>query len=514
MARIIETHNLTPTSLTHSQEKHLVYNGLDCCVTLEVMHALRPLFDPTTLATYQRSLDLQGPILFMNMKGTLVDRNEVLKTIRAYEADINRLRSALDRILKEGVGFLDPWFGKGGSPSPLVLKRLFYDVMKLPPVKKRNDKGGYSPTVNREALEKLRAYLIAEPIVNYILAMRDLGKKIGFLRTEIDRDDRIRTSFNIAGTITGRLASSMSDFGTGTNLQNIDRRLRRVFIADPGRKFANVDLEQADARNVGLICAHLFGDTRYLDACESGDLHTTVCKMAWAELPWPGDPRGDRHLADRIAYRDLSYRDLAKKLGHGTNYLGTPATMAKHTKVDAPTIAGFQMKYFGAFPAIQKWHLWVRQQLLQSGQLTTPYGRRRHFFGRRDDDNVVREAVAYAPQSMTAEQVNLAMLHVFRQYPWIELLIQVHDSLLCQFPEAREAAALAALKEAFQQHSITIADRTFLVPSEAKVGWNWADVEYNKQGQVVGNPDGLAKCKTLDTRSRRPPIGLMDRVLC
>jgi hypothetical protein len=119
---------------------------------------------------------------------------------------------------------------------------------------------------------------------------RDLGKSIGFLETAIDPDGRIRSDLKIAGTVTGRFASSITDFGTGTNLQNVTESLRSVFVADPGYKFANLDLEQGDSRNVGAICWNLFCDNpdwdertagAYLDACESGDLHTTVAKMAY-----------------------------------------------------------------------------------------------------------------------------------------------------------------------------------------------------------------------------------------
>lgn len=509
MARIIKTHELTPTTLKSSTDRHHIYNGLDSCVTFEIFQSLSALLDPVSRATYEFSKALQGPILEMNLRGVLVDRAEAAKLIKEYTHDVDRLRRQLDRIIKES-GITDrKWYGAKGSPSPDTLKYIFYEVLGLPPIRKRNTKGGFSPTVNREALERLRAYMVAEPIVNHILLMRDFGKRISLLSTDIDGDNRIRTSFNIAGTTTGRLASSNSDFGTGTNLQNIERRLRRVFIADPGMIFANIDLEQADARNVGAICLELFNDPTYLDACESGDLHTAVCRLAWPDLPWTDDRKANRQIADQICYRDLTYRDMAKKLGHGTNYLGTPATMAKHTKVPIPQIAMFQQRYFQAFPAILKWHLWVRQELAARGYLTTLMGRRRYFFGNRQDDDTLREAVAYAPQSMTADQIDTALLNVWRK-GLADPLLQVHDSLLLQFPAHENR--IPALMECFKV-PIMIRGREFIVPAEAKVGWNWADVEYNKAGEAAGNFDGLKKYSTNDSRKRQPALSLMDRVL-
>ena len=505
--RIIDTSDLKESDRLSSTDKHHIYNGLDCCVTLEVLEALLPQLDNTTSATYDFSKSLMAPVLYMNMRGVLTDREAIQDAIASYSADINRYRSNLDRIIREGIGYELPWVGKGGHPSPVALKAILYDVIGLPPIRKRQPNGTYVSTVNREALEKLNVYTIAQPIVSHILAMRDYGKKLGFLRTEVDTDHRIRTSFNIAGTNTGRLASSLSAFGTGTNLQNIDRRLRRVFVADPGMKFCNIDLEQADARNVGAICYNLFRDSRYLDACESGDLHTSVCRMAWQHLDWTDDPKHNRAVADQSGYRELSYRDLAKKLGHGTNYLGTPPTMAKHTKVDVKAITEFQSKYFAAFPAIRLWHEYVRTEVMTNGRLHNLFNRRRGFFGRRDDESTIREAVAFSPQSSTAEQINIALLEIFRRN-LCEPLVQVHDSLLLQYPEHLEDTIVPKILSAAKVTISLIDGRPFTVPVEAKVGWNWAD-------QSAGNANGLIKFRGHDVRTRVEvkKTNVMDRLV-
>jgi DNA polymerase I-like protein with 3'-5' exonuclease and polymerase domains len=792
--KVIRTEELTENSLSSSAEKLWVYNGLDCCVTLEVFEAIEPQLDNTSRATYEFSKALQGPILEMNMRGVLIDPDEVQKSLAAYETDIARLISQFNRLVNEGFGLtINP-------ASPAQLKHLFYDVMRLPVVKKRNTQGGYGPSVDRNALEKLSVHFHAQPIIAHILAIRDLQKKISFLRTERDGDGRLRTSFNIAGTTTGRLASALSDFGTGTNLQNIDRRLRRVFIPDPGMKFCNVDLEQADSRNLGAMELTLFGDARYLDACESGDLHTAVCRMAWTELAWTGDPKADRKIADQIAYRDMSYRDLAKRLGHGcltvdhevltrkgwvpitdkpnellmwkegeskfgnvshwedkyytgelqhflgnsidalmthdhrvparrdaytgvvkeypasagpqplmplgdgyvggnvvvparliaaimsdgyissnssttfhikkerkvqrlidlcnlykikltknandkytvnfthnkfcgsymfnwtrecledfldeykfwdgtrgkssvtlfsknraqlewlqtfgrilgiggaiskeyktgfggtcyrlqqnnrkwargssvkhtrhavknvrvlcptvetgwfyvrrngkifvtgnTNYEGQPATMAMHSKIQVEMVKQFQLRYFAAFPAHQRYHQWIREEIRRTGQLTTLFGRRRYFFGRRDDPTVIREAVAYIPQSMTADEIDHALIRIWRDDIATPLL-QVHDSILFQYPAKDEAIIIPEILKRMRVELDLPGGRKFSVPAEAKVGWNWADVEYDDAGNVKGNEYGLVKWRGADNRNAPRPaaISFLDRLL-
>ena len=231
--------------------------------------------------------------------------------------------------------------------------------------------------MNEDSLEKISVNFYATPLCNFILALRDLDKKRQFLQTELDEDERMRSGWNIAGTNTGRFSSSESAFGTGRNEQNIDKRLRELFIASPGMKLANLDLEQADARNLGATCWNLFVDQygdaiagKYLDASESGHLHTDVCRMGWPELPWTGDSISDREVADTLAHKAQSYRDLAKRLGYGVNYQGM-VNVANSTKLPMSQVLSFQDKYFDGFPCIKMWHEWIPNQLREFGFITT-----------------------------------------------------------------------------------------------------------------------------------------------
>lgn len=522
--RIIDTSTLLVEGDIAALDRNAVdwvYNGLDCCVTYEIRDALLPLLDEVTRETYAFSLALQAPILEMTLTGLLVDQPRRDKVLFSFQSQIERLEGQLTTIVNEGIGFPDtPAVTKKGQRwwrSGPRLKSLLYDVMKLPPVRKRSKATGlYAPVLDREALEKLNNYFIAQPVVNHLLALRDLDKKRGFLETGIDADGYMRSNFNIAGTNTGRLASSMSDFGTGGNLQNVDRELRSVFTAPRGWKFANLDLEQGDARNVGAICWDLFVDSHgeayagsYLDACESGDLHTYNSRMIWPELGWTGELAQDKPIAEQIFYRQDSYRQMSKKGGHGTNYYGTPRTMASHLKVQTSLIDEFQIRYFRAFPVIgsydpkrgdpehklPNWHNYVYHELRTKHSLTTLLGRRRQFFGRSFDDATLREAIAYAPQSMTADEIDSGILRLWRADRIIPL-VQVHDSILLMYREEEEAEIIPWALETLKTRLILKKDREFFVPTEAKIGWNWG--EYDEQE----NPDGLRKWKGGDLRKR------------
>jgi DNA polymerase-1 len=483
--RIIQTQDLSADAPLDYSDQLYVYNGLDCCITYEILEKLLPQLRHETQATYDFSRSLQGVILEMNTRGLRIDEDRRQSLLRQYRIETMQLADQLNRIIREGVGFefeitpnrKNPW------PSDQQLCKLFYDYMGIPAIFKLTDEGERRLTVDRKALEKLEGYFYAEPIVRHLYVLREHGKKLSFLSSAIDGDGRLRTNFNIAGTTTGRLASSFSDFGTGTNLQNVENRLRAIFIADPGYKFCNIDLEQSDARVCGAIHWNLFRDDRYLNLCESGDLHTGVSRIAFRELPWTGSQSSDRIIANGRFYREFSFRDASKRLGHGTNYQGEPPKMSRETHIPIGDIIRFQQAYLPQF-GFERWWEWVGDQIRSSGIITTMLGRRRKFFGHPKDPDTIRAAIAYEPQSVTADTINRGMLSVW-QANRVQLLLQVHDSILFQFREDEENDIVPWALDLVQQRIALKGGREFTIPAEAKCGWNWSDDK--------DDPDALRK---------------------
>lgn len=491
--KIINTAEVLPHDLS-SQEREWVYNGLDCCVTAEVLEVLLPQLDNHTAATYNFSRDLQGPMLDMRIRGVAVDSWRVRTVIEEFRDKLELLQGQLETLVHEGLGVWDfNW------RSPTDLRYIFYDVLGIPPVMR-----GGSPSVNRDALERLENYFAATQIVKHIQMMRDLHAKIKVLRTEVDDDGRMRTSYNIAGTTTGRLSSSFSEFGTGTNLQNIEESLRSVFIADAGYKLAYIDAQQGESRVVGAIEWNLFKDGKYLDACEGGDLHTTVAKLVWpTDVPWTGELGADRKLAEQPYYRHYDRRFMCKKIGHGTNYGGKPRTLSTQAKVELSLIEDFQPKYFKAFPAHYRWHQWTRDRLIEDGYIVTLTGRKRWFFGRRNDDSTFREAVAYQGQAL-GDILNRGLLEVWKARK-CQLLMQVHDAILVQYPEEQEDEIVPLILQSLRQNIPLDHGRTLTIPYDVATGWNWGKFDEGK------NPDGIKAYRPNDKRTRSPKMRLMDR---
>ena len=512
--RIVDTSTIVRksdlASLT-TNESEWVYNGIDSAVTLEIFHRLMDEIDDVQMHTYNISRNLRAPVMEMSMRGIRIDAAARKRVTREFTRIITDLEYQYNRIITEGIGI--PYLSWS---SPTQVKKLFYEVLGLKEIRARNTAGKMTPTVNEEALLKLRYNYWAAPLCNLILAMREVKKKLEFLHTEIDSDGRIRSSFNITGTVTGRLSSSAWLTGTGRNMQNIDRSLRSIFIPDKGMKFINVDLEQGDSRNLAAWCWQVFYERgeafagSYLNACESSDLHTVVSHMVWPTLDWPTDTtdgKAMRAVAEQIFYRQNSYRQTSKGVGHGTNYLGTPYTIATQSKMPVSIINTFQSKYFSAFPCIPALHHWVRQQLVDYSFIQTIHGRGRHFFNRanyNDSDSQAmatwREAVAFGGQSATADAVNKAMHNIWLNGSKdIQLLCQVHDSLLFQVPEETVDERVPEILELGKAPLVLKGDRVFIVPNEAKVGYNWGDKDDEK------NPSGLIKWSASKPDTRKNP---------
>ncbi len=484
-----------------------IYNALDCAITLEVFDELNSQLSPEDRKVYDLSRSYQAPLLEMMLRGVRVDKHAMQMLAKHLQSEVDNLHAFLQEIgkalglpIRKGTKALPvPHYINPSSPKQL--KEFFYGFLKIPEVRVFNKQKGVSQaSTSREALEKVatRSFL-SRPIVATILAIRDRTKELGYLKLA-EADGRMRFSFNIGGTETARLSSSKSVWGTGYNAQNIKPGTRHIFIADPGCKLAYVDLEQAESRLVGFLAP----GNRYWDACHSGDLHTTCAKMVWPRLGWTGDAKQDRAIADTIFYREFSYRDLSKRGGHGTNYYGQPPTMAKHLHVETQLLIDFQAAYFQEFPEIREWHLETKERLQLDGYLITPWGRKRWFHGRRDDDATLREAIAYVPQSAIADYMNSGMREVWRRIPEVQLLLQVHDAIVFQYPEGRDDLVDKVVETL--RIPLTYNGKTLIIPSEPKVGWNWGYPS-------AKNPDGMVKYKGPNS-DKRTRSRLMDRVVC
>lgn len=557
---------------------HYAYNALDSAVTLRVHEKLAPLIaaSPHAQTSYNFVRAMQGPAMAMMRRGIAVNQKVRSDETERYLRIRDRAQSLLDRladaiwgpeeyVIKSKCKEAYTTTLRNGKPSAIKYRTVVSEEQAIRPrglnagsstqvlaffnialgmnvqyeIRKTPAGTIRTPTANDKALRKwaegrtkgpgvsprdrnVYPVKLAAPFVSLILTIRDADKMLGVLRTPLDPDGRMRCSYNVVGTENGRWSSSKNAFGRGTNLQNITPTMRRMFCADDAHWLVSTDLEQAESRLVAGLVWQTTGDDTYWRACVSADLHTTVCTMAWPELDWTDDLKANRRLAEQTcpAIPTYTYRDVAKRLGHGSNYRGSPFGIAQAVGIPADVVDEFQHRYFSAFRAIPLWHEWVKVQLRSAQYLDTPLGRRRWFFGRPNEDSTLREAIAYSPQSTVGELLNLIMLRVWTRsllpphdpsFLPIQLLLQNHDAFAFQTPtSANLPSIITAVNHEFNSAPIAFARgderREMVIPGEFVTGFNWAykdaDPDQANWKFMDGNPDGISKWRGGDNRRR------------
>lgn len=556
MARILQTANLDPSApetaalLANPNTRLWLYNGYDVCGTRAIFDAIAPdIGEAATSYRFVRAM--QAPALDMMLRGIRInplqrarERTRLTAEREANATLLNQLARAVwgqdlnPNSSKQLIAF---FYTALGAPHQYAIRKtpngkvrtLSCDHKALEAIAKWRNKGPAISPWDRH----VTSVHLAAPFVRLISNIRECDKKLGVVNSGVSSDGRLRCSYNVVGTVTGRWSSSSNVWGGGTNLQNITEYMRRMACADDGHKLGAPDLEQAESRLVAGLTWLATGDDTYWRACESGDLHTIVCTMAYPEKfagvggwdftsgSFKGDLKACRAIADQKFYRHLSMRDLAKRIGHGSNYYGPPLGIAGMIGIEVNIVEEFQRRYFKAFPAIRRWHQLTIQQLATTGCLITPLGRIRYFYKRLNEDSTHREAIAHVPQSCIGELLNYMLYRVWaagpidrltvKGRPWsrvCQTLLQVHDSIVFQFPEALEAEVIAEV-ERLMTVSIPMTrtnedgileTKQLHLPLEFKTGWNWARNDPSKELFDDGNPDGLAKYRGpgADTRRR------------
>lgn len=525
MARVIDSANLRqkPNGTIEgfdSESQLWLYNGMDTPITHELAGKLALQLDGETAPIYKFERLMLHPAMAMMRRGILTNPHFRSELITYFMKQMGRVQYVLDSMA-EAV-----WDHPLNYNSPKQLQEFFYGAMALPPVI-INDKGKRKVSTNREALEKLELYTFARPFVRCIMTLREMKKKTQILKSGIEEDGRFRTSFNVGATETGRWSSSHNAFGGGDSLHQVTEVMRRLFIADPGYLMVNIDLKGAESWGIG----GLSGDENYLDACRSGDVHTAVCRMVWPDLPWTGDLKSDRAIAEQPFYRHFSYRDMAKRGGHATNYLTSPWTLSKALQISLDAAKDFQRAYLKAFPGISEYQRQVAEDLqlgekmgrgpnpnrAEPRQLRTPLGRRRTFFGRPWEDTTIREAVAYRPQSLISDILKLGMLWVYQELePELQLLSEGHDAILFQVPESNAEELITSAQQLMTVPITYPSGVRFAIPLETSVGYNWSKADPKCKKFKDGNPGGLVDWedyKSGKAEPKREGTSLLDQRL-
>ena len=340
--------------------------------------------------------------------------------------------------------------------SPKQLGKVLFEDLGLPHGKKT--KTGWS--TNADVLEKLKD----QPLVADVLTYRQYAKlkstyADGLLKV-IDPDGRIRTSFQMTVTATGRLSS------TEPNLQNIPTRtdlgskMREMFVAAPGHVLVDADYSQIELR----LLAHISGDEAMQQAFLSGEDFHTVTAARVFHVP-----------QDQVTHQ---MRSRAKAVNFGIVYGISAFSLSQDIGVTVQEAKEYMDRYFATYTGVKQYMTDVVDKAREQGYVETLWHRRRALPELKSSNFNMRSfgervALNMPIQGTAADIIKLAMVRVHsrlaREGLAARLIMQVHDELIVECPE-EEASRVEAL---LQQEMQGVAELSVPLLAEAHTGRNW-----------------------------------------
>ncbi|MDJ0954996.1 MAG: DNA polymerase I [Acidimicrobiia bacterium] len=351
----------------------------------------------------------------MESAGVGVDR----EFLNSFGDDLRNRLGKLEAEIHEAAG------GPFNVNSTLQLREILYDRLQLP-VLKKTPKG--VPSTDASVLGKLRD---EHPIVDNLLTYRELEKLrstyVDALLPLIEVDGRVRGKFNQMAAATGRLSQEQP------NLQNIPvrseegRAIRKAFISAPGTVFLVADYSQIELR----ILAHLSGDPGLVEAFQQNlDIHAATAANV------------NGIAIDEVT---LEQRRRAKMINFGLLYGMEAYGLAQRLEIGRQEAQEHIDVYFERFPEVRDFMRGIVVAARETGYTTTLLGRRRYLPELSSGNFRTRQAgermALNAPiQGSAADIIKKAMVvleeELRRSGYAAEMLLQIHDELVLEVPEA------------------------------------------------------------------------------
>lgn len=344
--------------------------------------------------------------------------------------------------------------------SPAQLSEVLFTKLQLPTTGIKKGKTGYS--TGQKELDKLRGQ---HPIIELIEQTRELSKLkntyVDTLPEQVDDANRLHTTFNQDVAATGRLSS------TNPNLQNIPirteagRKVRDAFVPEAGNVFVSADYSQFELR----LAAVLAGDQQMIDDFNSDiDIHAKTAS--------------DVHGIPLSEVTKNQRRD-AKVINFGVLYGMGPHALAQNTGMTFGQAKEFIDKYFELRAPIRTFIDNTLEKAKTEGYVETFHGRRRPTPDVNSSNFMVREAGKRAAANMPiqgteADLMKLAMIAVDEKLNNLGTqILQIHDSILIECPEANAEKVGTTLKETMEAIA---PDLPIKLKVDVSVGKNWGEV--------------------------------------
>ena len=434
-------------------DKATEYAAEDADIALRLWQRLKPRMAAESVTRVYEMVDrpLAATVGRMERRGIKVDREYLAKLSSEFSVEIG----SLEQQVFEAAG------GPFTIGSPQQLGQVLYERLGL-----KGGRKGKSGTYSTDVTELERLAGEGVECARLVLEWRQLTKLrstyTDALQAQINPETgRVHTSFSLSGAQTGRLSS------TEPNLQNIPirteigRKIRDAFVAEPGYQLMSADYSQIELR----IAAHM-ADVPQLKAAfaDHQDIHALTAQELFGTVD--RDTRGKAKTVNFAILYGISAWGLAGRLG-----------------VPREEGQAIIARYFERFPGIRHYMDETLDFVRTNGFTRTLFGRKTHFPNIRAGNPSFRagaeRAAINAPiQGTSADLIKRAMNRMDEALEkagldGVRMLLQVHDELLFEVPDGREAEAAAVVREVMGRAAEPALSLD--VPLDVEVGWgaNW-----------------------------------------
>ena len=437
-------------------DKATAYAAEDADVTLRLWRVLKPRLVAEHMTNAYETLErpLVDVLARMERRGISIDRQILSRLSGEFAQIMARLESEIHELAGES-------FNLG---SPKQLGDILFGKMGLPGAKKTAT-GAWA--TGAQILEELadQGYELPKQILNWRQLSKLKSTYTDALPNFVNKETgRVHTSFSLAATTTGRLASSEP------NIQNIPvrteegRKIRAAFIATPGHKLISADYSQIELR----VLAHMAHIPQLTKAFADGiDIHAMTASEMFG-VPVEG--------------MDPMVRRRAKAINFGIIYGISAFGLANQLGIGREEAGAYIKKYFERFPGIKDYMEATKKFAREHGYVATVFGRHCHYpqiASSNPSERAFNERAAInAPiQGTAADIIRRAMIRMEDALDAAKLkaamLLQVHDELIFEVPDDEIEATIKVVTRVMVDAPHPAVQLTVPLQVDARAALNW-----------------------------------------
>jgi DNA polymerase-1 len=438
-------------------DKATLYAAEDADITLRLWQVLKPRLVARGLVRVYERLErpLVSVVTRMEERGISIDRQILSRLSGELAQSAARIEDEIYQLAGE----------KFNIGSPKQLGDILFGKLGLDSGGGKTKTGQWSTSV--QVLEDLAA--AGHELPRKIVDWRQLTKLKstytdslpGYVHPETKR---VHTSYAMASTTTGRLASSEP------NLQNIPvrtaegRKIRTAFVAEPGNLLISADYSQIELR----VLAHVADIPQLKQAFADGiDIHAMTASEMFG-VPVEGMPSDVRRRAKAINFGII----------YGISAFG----LANQLSIDRSEAGDYIRKYFERFPGIKTYMEASKAKARDLGYVETIFGRRIHYPEIKSSNPSVRafneRASINAPiQGSAADVIRRAMIKMEDALDaagvHARMLLQVHDELIFEASESEAEKAIPVIRHVMETATMPAVSMSVPLAVDARAARNW-----------------------------------------